>query len=86
MLKHFKSIKGMFLHRKRISEPDLRIWEFVFQMLVSGYLSWRWLGAEFKFWSLQYWVWLAHYSSLKELGIRANLASDRTQERKKHLK
>lgn len=71
------SIAASYRARKAGLEPDLRIWEFVIQMLCSAYLSWRCLGssARFEFWRPAYWVWLAHYSSLSELGARASLAA-----------
>ncbi|HMF56740.1 MAG TPA: hypothetical protein VK619_10390 [Pyrinomonadaceae bacterium] len=76
-------IYSMYRVRKQIRQPDLRVWEFVVQMLCSAYLSWRWLGsqARFKFWSLSYWSWLAEYSQLWELSTRASLAAQTQQEK-----
>lgn len=71
------NIKASYRARKAGLEPDLRVWEFIIQMLCSAYLSWRWLGksAKFRPFSPQYWLWVAQYSSLSELGTRASLAA-----------
>ena len=71
------NIVASYRARKAGLEPDLRRWEFVVQMLCSAYLSWRWLGnsARFQPFSPQYWLWVAQYSSLSELGTRASLAA-----------
>jgi hypothetical protein len=63
-------------------QPDLRLWEFFVQMLVSAYFSWRWIGGEngqFQPWSLRYWECLARYSNLHELSARASLAAERVK-------
>jgi len=76
------SIRASYKAR-RVVELDLRPWEFIVQMLCSAYLSWRWLGASAKPkpFTLQYWVWLAQYSSLRELRTRAELAAQTQVER-----
>ena len=74
----FQSLRDQRSTRK-YREPDLRWWEFPVQMLCSAYLSWRWLGkgARFAPWRANYWTWLAQYSSLTELRVRASLADRR---------
>jgi hypothetical protein len=68
--------------RKQEYEPDLRVWEFMLQMICSAYLSWRWLGRSARFAPFRpsYWVWLACYSSLSELATRAMLADEVNRE------
>jgi hypothetical protein len=58
-------------------EPGLRWWEMPVQMVCAAYFSWRWLagGARFRPWSLRYLAWIAHFSSLSELAVRASLAN-----------
>lgn len=75
-------IAASYRARKAGLEPDLRRWEFFVQMLCSAYLSWRWLGKNAKFqpWRPAYWLFLAHYSSLSELGTRAGQAANRYRE------
>lgn len=82
-----RTVRIEFRSRKGHAEPDLRPWEFVVQMLCSAYLSWRWLGngARFTPWRPVYWQWLAQYSSINELRVRASLASKRTDERRSGL-
>jgi len=72
----WRQVSHHYRVRKELYEPDLCAWEFFIQMLVSAYLSWRWLGssAAFRPFSLRYWTWLAAYSSLSELSTRAQLA------------
>ena len=79
MLKQLKFIKAMYSLQKQNVQPDLKAWEFCFQMLVSVYLSSSWLDNRFEFWNPQYWAGLSQYSSLSELSVRAKLASDRIQ-------
>lgn len=64
--------------RKSVRQPNLCRWEYFVQMLISAYFSWRWIGrsARFRFWDHQYWAWLAHYSDLRELAVRASLADE----------
>ncbi|HMV50249.1 MAG TPA: hypothetical protein PLD20_20760 [Blastocatellia bacterium] len=75
----WREIARHYRLRKALQQPDLRRWEYFVQMLISAYLSWRWIGptANFRFWEPQYWAFLSHYSHLGELATRARLAEEK---------